>query len=211
MESDDYEVRKATVECLINSGIPRVDIRHEITLDTSSSGGRADLVVLRDGCLCGLEIKSAKDTLDRCAIQKEAYQKAFDLSVLIVDEKWSPLNSEGFWDRERAQRLWHNHLVYTNGKIGDWFDGAFHGISSSRFSRSRQLSAERMLSLLWASEIKFTFGASARHKGIKAAAETIAIREIRQGVITALRKRELNRWEEAFWKRFDSEKAEMAA
>jgi hypothetical protein len=207
VKSDDYMVRSALVAHLMATGVHRASIRHEITLDTSSSGGRADVVVLHDGCISGLELKSARDTLDRCKQQIRAYEMAFDLSILVVDEKYGPRDANGFWNHERAGKLWHNFFVYKDGEIGDWFSGAFEGIQSSRFSTSRYLSAQRMLSLLWASEIKSTFGASLRHKGIKAAAEAIAIREIRHGVVSALRSRQLNRWEEAFWRRYDANRA----
>jgi hypothetical protein len=60
-----------------------------------------------------------------------------------------------------------------------------------------------MLSLLWAQEISVVAKSSVRHKGIKSAAETMCIKDIRRGVVEQLRMRRLNKWEEAFWKKFD--------
>ena len=55
---------------LLDAGVPRDAIRHEITLDSSSSDGRADMVVALDRCITGIEIKSGKDTLDRLDSQR---------------------------------------------------------------------------------------------------------------------------------------------
>jgi hypothetical protein len=202
-KSNDFDIRFAVVKNLINSGVPRSDIRHEITLDTSSSGGRADIVLLRDGSITGYELKSAKDNLDRCKDQKHSYEMAFDTSVLVVDSKWGPIGSDGFFDREKKNALWQNHAIYKGGKIVDRYCAHEVPIISSHFSASTTLSARRMISLLWASEVMSMVGASARFKGINAAAENMSIKDIRRGVVDALRRRRLNLWEEAFWERFD--------
>ena len=75
--SKDFDVRRAIVRRLLDAGIDRRDIRHELTLDTSSSGGRVDLVVLRDRRLIGIEIKSGGDKLDRLAGQLVAMRRVF--------------------------------------------------------------------------------------------------------------------------------------
>lgn len=41
IKTNDCDLRRAVVAALISSGVPRDAIRHEITLDSSSSGGRS--------------------------------------------------------------------------------------------------------------------------------------------------------------------------
>ena len=42
----DYDLRACVVRRALGAGIPRDYIRNEITLDTYSSGGRVDLVII---------------------------------------------------------------------------------------------------------------------------------------------------------------------
>ena len=63
-KTHDFEIPAAVVRELIRHGIPRHDIRHEITPDSNSSAVRADIVAItHETCIIGIEIKSACDTL----------------------------------------------------------------------------------------------------------------------------------------------------
>jgi hypothetical protein len=201
-KSDDYDLRAVLVTALLDFGIERNSIRHEITLDTSSSGGRADLVLLQDHRITGYEVKSGKDNFDRCDEQRRAYAKCFDRSVLLADRKFAPI-SETVWPDASHKALWLNTLCYDDGKITDRYSSVPCVIFPLFFHDSVELSAHRMLSLLWAQEISVVAKSSVRHKGIKSAAETMCIKDIRRGVVEQLRMRRLNKWEEAFWKKFD--------
>jgi hypothetical protein len=88
-KTKDFDIRAALTKTLIDNGIERRDIRHEIPLDTSSSEGRADMVVLTSQKLFGFEIKSGSDTLDRCDRQMISYAQAFDGYGIISDTKHS--------------------------------------------------------------------------------------------------------------------------
>jgi hypothetical protein len=86
IKSHDFDIRAAIVRELMRHGILRHDIRHEITLDSNSSGGRADIVViLNDAVLAGIEIKSGAESLARCVQRLDAYARAFDAPVFVVD------------------------------------------------------------------------------------------------------------------------------
>jgi hypothetical protein len=79
---------RAIVRELLAHGIPRRDIRHEITLDSTSRGGRADIVVILSGTvLAGIEIESAFDNLARWVEQLDAYARAFDAPLFVIDER----------------------------------------------------------------------------------------------------------------------------
>jgi hypothetical protein len=71
-KTHDFEIRAAIVRQLLAHGIPRRDIRHEITLDSLGRGGRADIVAIVADRLAGIEIKSASDSLARCVKQLDA-------------------------------------------------------------------------------------------------------------------------------------------
>lgn len=206
--SDDFAVRCGLVSYLLGRGIPRNHIRHEITLDSSSSGGRADVVLLSDGCITGFEIKSGKDTLMRCDDQLLASELAFDRSVLVLDRRHAPWDENDRFVADAKIKLWPNTVIFHKGRIVskygkhphyDWLsDPGFH-----EWHKSCRLSGRRMLSVLWANEITVISRGSLRHKGITVLSETLSIQDIRRGVVAALHTRQLNRWEATFWTRFD--------
>ena len=59
-KTNDYDLRRAVVAALLAGGVARDAIRHEITLDSASRGGRVDLVIADDAALFGVEISGAK-------------------------------------------------------------------------------------------------------------------------------------------------------
>jgi hypothetical protein len=63
-----------------------------------------------------------------------------------------------------------------------------------------------MAQLLWRNEILASIGGrgSSRCTTIAWARENMALKDLRPHVVNALRERVLNKWEEAFWKRYDA-------
>ena len=109
-KSKDYDIRAAAVRHLLEHGWGRNCIRHELTLETSSSGGRADLVLLHDAGLVGIELKSACDTLDRCADQARTYGMAFDHRILLIDSRHVAKDHTGW---PRGPKCW----AYNTGDV----------------------------------------------------------------------------------------------
>jgi hypothetical protein len=104
----DIDLRLFITHQLLASGIKREDIRHEITLDQASSDGRADMVVLDDRWLTGIELKSGSDKLDRCATQAGQYAARFDQSILVADVRLRPPMVEyqsTAWDRAERRNV----------------------------------------------------------------------------------------------------------
>lgn len=205
--SKDFDVRSAVVRRLLDTGVPRRDIRHELTLNTSSSGGRLDIAVLRDTCLTTIEVKSGADTLDRLKAQAAAYERAFDYVWLVADSR----------HREALQR---NHfgvrVEYYDHTARD-FMGYYMGKPSpvraicvnDRWSRSGVTSVLDVMNLLWASEAawvagKLLYPCKTRTAAIDWLRENASLKEVRPLVIEALRDRSQSRWEEAFWSKFDA-------
>ena len=211
--SKDFDVRRAIVRRLLDAGIDRRDIRHELTLDTSSSGGRVDLVVLRDRRLIGIEIKSGSDKLDRLEGQLEAMRRAFDSCKVVIDTALRAKVGSRFW---QAGPFFYN---FAEDRLHDcWLadtpvDGAAL-IAEERGHASRRTTTRDMACLLWRDEavgvcqaLKMQVGT--REKGLDWLRENVSLKELRPLVIEELRGRTLNRWEEAFWR--DYEGKEMAA
>lgn len=194
----DFDLRAHCVAALLGLGLPREAIRHEITFDTSSSGGRADIVVLREEALIGIEIKSGSDTLDRLALQGPAYRKRFDHTILVHDDRHTGALAEmrcsclAGWELLTPDHVADSRIL----RATIFPRGYFH--------RSGDLSPARMLSLLWASEIRGLGQCNTRWAGIDHMSEVMPLRDIRKGVAGLLRTRSLNLWEDAFWCRFDA-------
>jgi hypothetical protein len=215
IKSDDYEIRRELVKHLILGGITRDSIRHEATLDTYSSGGRADVVLLMPHNVWGLEIKSARDNLDRCSDQAATYRAAFECSAIVLDRKYYPAKesfgyrdrppgwSEAFWyDPDASPRLQNQWLKEANI------------LALLRGAKSRHVSPYALLSLLWAREAcnvaaKAGINAGTRHRAIELAAPAASLNDLGRWVSAEMRRRPLNRWEQAFWKKFDVDEAVM--
>jgi hypothetical protein len=71
---------------------------------------RADIAVV-NGCLCGFEIKSDSDSLNRLRNQVDIYDAVFDYSTIIVGEKHFPKVMNYISD-------WWGIQVCTKGSIG---------------------------------------------------------------------------------------------
>lgn len=212
VHSNDYDIRALVVRALLDGGIPRDSIRHEITLDSSSSDGRADMVLLFDDRLVGIEIKSGKDTLVRLAEQGPRYAARFDRLVLVADERHRAAIEAlpyGHFKRHENTLFAGRNTDGTLTLLPDrWSAGVpilAGGIGAAAYGRSRKLCPFSMLQLLWQKEVAAIVGGSiTRHAGIDYCAEIMALRELRKCIAVQLRARQLNRWEEAFWTRFDA-------
>jgi hypothetical protein len=234
----DIDVRIAITSRLLASGWKRRDIRHELTLDSSSSDGRADMVLLDEDWLTGIEIKSGADRLDRCEEQARRYHARFDSSLLVMDPRHEPPNPPPI------QHEWGvSHPSAPNNTGFDYIALAVPEGASITFTRpvrwyprwskypwdrenwevergrsrgqQRQVISD-VLSLLWADEA-LTVAAQLVQEGhvpqsaqcrtrsgtIHNLHEHASIARLRPLIVAALRARQLNRWEQAFWKTYD--------
>jgi hypothetical protein len=73
--SKDFDVRSALVGQFLSEDVSRSHIRHEITLNSSSSAGRGDVVIIHNGKLKACEINSGADTL-KSLDRQESFQLA---------------------------------------------------------------------------------------------------------------------------------------
>lgn len=229
-KTNDIDLRLAVTRALLDAGIQRDAIRHEITLDSSSSDGRADMVVAMDHCLTGIEIKSGKDTLDRLGSQRERYSARFDRLCLVIDKRHEPT------DYQVAQHIKFGAVrVFEAGAIrsgGMSVQGHHVGYGYAPWERepdwhrehSERQSPHAMLSMLWAHEalmlsadlvqagvIPRATGGHQRCRVIPHTAEHAPIAQLRPRIAATLRARVLNRWEEAFWTRYDAIQPERIA
>ena len=200
VKSNDFDIRAAIVASLLEDGVERKCIRHEITLDSSSSGGRADLVILTRNVL-GIEIKSGRDRLDRLKEQFRRYERAFDHAAVVVDQtkekRLGYARNSTIWDHDRKAfvRTWQNSFARPD-----------------RYCFSRHTSIVDMARLMWRDEavdVAWALGerCGTRERAISWMRENATLASMRPLVIRKLRERAPNRWEEAFWQRFDRLKA----
>jgi hypothetical protein len=207
-KTKDYDVRAAVVSALLGAGIPRGDIRHELTLDTYSSGGRADLVLLRDTRIVGFELKSGSDVLDRCDAQCRAMDRAFDAYMVIADislAKTPPASGSNHYVYFRsADGLFTQYPEQHGYRDDTWkpFDMNWLGGWIDTFA-SRGTSPMWMASTLWANEVCLLTGSRTRFHALEAIREGCTLKEVRKHTIKQLRSRCLGLWDEAFWTRFD--------
>ena len=204
-KSKDYDVRAAVVATLLERGVRRRDIRHEITLDTASSGGRADVVLLQDR-LATIEIKSGSDKLDRLKAQIKRYERSFDHVSVVAD-------------RRHAEGIFNGHSIYctvywcseTAQFVAGWYDNlrpCMPEFASARYGYSTETSVAAMARLLWRNEAVRVSQELGGTGGTRTAAiawmrENARLCDMRPLVIEELRNRISNRWEDAFWQRFD--------
>lgn len=230
-KTKDFDVRAALVRRLLQSGVPRGDIRHEITLDTNSSDGRADLVVLQDKRIAGVEIKSGSDNLNLLDSQLAAYQSAFDAVMVVSDmrhldgvlDKLSDSRC-GFFCPERQDFFSvYRYNVARDGEVVDrvykenqfcpsdsiFYRVGWRGYSWDRISSSRTAPCA-MARLLWRDELVKIAGCATRSAALDRASEHMSLAQLRPGVVAALRGRVLSRWEEAFWTKYDAMEAAHA-
>lgn len=197
----DYPIRRAIVSNLLKNGFDKKDIRQEITLDTNSAGGRADMVLFMNGCIRAVEIKSAQDNLDRLENQMTAQVRRFDSFHTILDIK----------HREKLKAIKHswryNEMFYDPET--PWACDLQQAIPYKVSYRAGEITAGLMLSLLWRSELQAALDkkTGATRTGMIAwAREHMTIAEIRKIVIEQIREREHSKWELKFWETYDHER-----
>lgn len=212
----DIDIRIALVRRMLGDGVPREAIRHEITLDSSSSDGRADVVVALDHALIGIEIKSGRDTLDRLDEQRVRYASRFDRMVLVLDPRHITDNDRGsVWSAD--QRLRFGDLLTLDAgevvRIHGWRDSMPWTVTNRRHIASIPgwQSCKAVASLLWAHEacrVAYAMGSpsfSTRTASLAWIKENACMAKLRPLVAQALRAREPSRWDGAFWSTFDAD------
>lgn len=228
-KTNDIDLRLAVTRALLDAGVPRDAIRHEITLDSSSSDGRADMVVALDRCITGIEIKSGKDTLDRLESQRDRYGARFDRLCLVLDARHEPkdgyaMTALGFG----VGRIYDGgELRKCHGDCGSyaapWEPPGWADARRADWGAGERMAPYAMLAMLWADEVGSVGGdlvragcvpatpLGVRYRLIPYLAEHASIGQLRPRIAAALRARKLNRWEEAFWTRYDAIQPERIA
>lgn len=137
---NDKEIRERLIKKL-----NKINSRHEYRiineLGICDGNARVDIAVA-NGRLCGYEIKSDKDTLERLPSQIEAYNKTFDKITIVVGKK--------FEDKIQnyIPEFWGIEVAYIN-KIGN--------ISIKRLRAAKlnkNIESKAILELLWKDELK---------------------------------------------------------
>lgn len=223
-KTNDFDLRALVVDKLLASGIPREAIRHEITLDSYSSDGRADLVLALDRALWGIEIKSGRDTLDRLPSQRERYQRRFDRLCLVLDARHVPGDGSG--------RLFGYRLKFGPLAVVDRAEPGGLCIRETKFPEgypweapprwldhtgpSNVMAPAAMLSMLNADEVRDiaaglvlankipAAGGGQRFRLVPHLAEHASIATLRPLIAKALRERPLGKWDAAFWGQYDA-------
>jgi hypothetical protein len=212
--STEFDIRLATVCKLMANGIKREDIRIEIPLDTASSGGRADIVILSEKSLACVELKSGKDKYCKIALKQqcEHYEKTFDFVASIVDishyrvtkeqRDWGILEQDN-WPYSIGAAYCHNSKIIGYNERGDVLEHENLLPRIYSYYPSGDTNPQCMARILWASEIKTAFGVKAKSSYLRGIRDDINLKQIRPIVVNALRNRDYNLWEQKFWKCFD--------
>lgn len=222
MKSNEHDLRMCIVHALINSGVNRDDIRLEIPLDTASSEGRADIVVLSKDSLVCIELKSGKDKW--CGVnivhQCEQYRRAFDSVAVIVDHshrkniKHTDPRGNPFLDdnwRRVDFTYYHDLKMIGNDVHGVPKEDPFF-FQKVINRRTRKTGVYEMARILWRSEIQSTFGTKkGKSEYVQILREEATLKSVREAVIACLRTRPLNQWEFSFWGKFDACEANQTA
>lgn len=131
-------------------------------------------VAVANGRLCGYEIKSDADTLERLALQQKCYDKTFDMVSIVVGEKFKNSIDKHIPD------YWGIYIVseYPNGCK----------IKKKRAAKiNRNIEVAALLELLWKDEIVFLLkeagikGISGKNRRIlrKMVMDNFSVREIK--------------------------------
>ncbi len=213
MKTKEFDMRCIVTRQLFAEGFKREHIRHELTLDTSSSGGRSDIVLLLDNIIAGIEIKSASDTTKLIPEQRRAMGRAFDRRCVIMDaalREKSGARYDLLWCNEAQQWVTglsgglvphHSAKPICHEIFPRWHKNNFVGYATSHVD---------MLSLLWRNEAVELAARSGgprggtRYDAIIWMKENLTLKIVRAGVTQALRARVHSKWEQKFWAAFDA-------
>ncbi len=209
-KSNEFDIRRAVVAGLLKSGVHRRDIRIEIPLDTNSSAGRADIVVLLDKKIGCIELKSGRDKFCRVAIraQTDIYRRSFDYCATIVDKIHKKETiEERSWGKQRVSNWdditaeYHHDTGLIVEDCGQYGPREIHFLPIKLFNRmSHRTCVYDMLSILW----KHDIGRGTKCGTIEKWRQEKSLIEVREIVIAALHDRPFNKWEEKFWSQYDA-------
>lgn len=134
----DAEMRKQLIKEL-----NRINASHNYRiieeLAVCDGDARVDVAVA-NGKLCGYEIKSNADTLDRLPLQQKCYDKTFDTVSIVVGEKF-----EGIIERHIPE-YWGVYIIRecrTGLKL----------VKKRKAKANRNVEANALLELLWKEEV----------------------------------------------------------
>lgn len=168
----DYDIRMTLIKEL-----NRINAQHDYRiieeLAVCDGEARVDIAVA-NGKLCGYEIKSDADTLERLALQQKCYDKTFDTVFIVVGEK--------FKDKiiDYIPNYWGIYIV------SEYSDGC--KIRKKRDAKAnKNIEAEALLELLWREEIVSLLrsagikGLSGKNRRVlrKVALENVSLRDIK--------------------------------
>lgn len=209
MKSNEFDIRACTISGLLKSGIERRDIRIEIPLDTNSSNGRADIVVLLGKKIGCIELKSGKDKFCKDAIrmQTDVYKRCFDYCAIIVDKTHKRETvEECSWGKRSVSNWIDVTAEYCHDTRTIVEDCGRYGLRELPHLAQRlfQHMSSRtcvydMLNILWKSDLPGT-----KYATINKWREEKNLLQAREIVLEALRGRPLNKWEEKFWAAYDA-------
>ena len=142
-------------------------------------------VAVANGRLCGYEIKSDADTLDRLPAQQEYYNKTFDKVTIVVGEKYKEQITQyvpDWWGIYVAQHKKSGKVILTEKRRG---------------RQNKSVTAEALLELLWKEELDTLLkthglkGVSGKNRRIlrKIAAEKLKLSEIKEFTRETLKER----------------------
>lgn len=219
-KSAEHDIRAAVVSNLLADGYSREQIRLEIPLDTASCEGRGDVVLLNDWLNC-IELKSGKDKYhpDDIKTQRNRYSRAFDAVITCVDRIHFRCEEIEAYGCKQLRNNWYGvdiqycHEARQLQKACYWSSGEDRKPLSGKgvdvllnSKRCPKISIYDVASLLWAEEAKAILGNNTTKCGfVRYMREYGKLSELRPLVISALKKRPLNKWEAAFWAKFDAE------
>ena len=209
MKSNEYDIRVAVVKTLINEGVAIKDIRIEIPLDTASSNGRADIVLLINNKVGCIELKSGKDKYNEqdLRIQTDRYKRAFDYCIAVVDDihKQEKIIKKDF--SNHLETNWRAVDVSYNHQTNEFNFGYLENFLQRIHQHpSYTTCAYDMLNILWASDIKEITGkkSATKCKIVNEWRQSRCLNDVRPLVRQALVERPLNKWEESFWEKYNN-------
>lgn len=145
---------------------------------------RVDIAVA-NGKLCGYEIKSDADTLDRLESQKKYYNMTFDKVYIVVGKRYEDVIQEHVPD------WWGIYIAYSDR------NNHVHIKERKRGRQNKNICAESLLELLWKNELEALLK-NYGHKGLSGknrrilramASDSISLRDIKDYTREALKKR----------------------